>query len=82
MNKANAVNDFRDADHLNATIKTKYEEIQNMPESTPDEQDAKRKAMEELFKNEMRDWTSKADNVVNFAKAQKSEAERLQALLD
>ena len=40
MNKANAVNDFHDADHLNATIKTKYEEIQKMPESTPDEQDA------------------------------------------
>lgn len=82
MNKANAVNDFRDADNLNATIKTKYEAIQKMPESTPDEQDAKRKAMEELFKNEMKDWTSKADSVVDFAKAQKSEADRLQALLD
>ncbi len=82
MNKANAVNDFRDADNLNATIKTKYEAIQKMPESTPDEQDAKRKAMEELFKNEMKDWTSKSDSVVDFAKAQKSEADRLQALLD
>lgn len=82
MKKANAVNDFRDADNLNATIKTKYEAIQKMPESTPDEQDAKRKAMEELFKNEMKDWTSKADSVVDFAKAQKSEADRLQALLN
>lgn len=82
MNKANAVNDFHDANTLNATIKTKYEAIQKMPESTPDEQDAKRKAMEELFKNEMKDWTSKSDSVVGFAEAQKSEAERLQALLD
>ncbi len=82
MNKANGVNNVRDANNLNARIKTKYEAIQKMPEATPDEQDAKRKAMEELFKNEMRDWTSKADSVVDFAKAQKSEAERLQALLD
>lgn len=80
--KANAVNDFRDADNLNTTIKTKYEAIQNMPESTPDEQDAKRKAMEELFKNEMNDWTSKAYRVLDFARAQKTEADRLQALLD
>lgn len=82
MKKANAVKDFRDADNLNATIKTKYDAIQKMPESTPYEQDAKRKAMEELFKNEMKDWTSKADNVIDFAMAQKSEADRLQALLD
>ncbi len=82
MNKANGVNNLRDANTLNARIKTKYEAIQKMPEATPDEQDAKRKAMEEFFKNEMRDWTSKADSVVDFAKAQKSEAERLQALLD
>ena len=81
-NKANSINDFQSAEGATQTMKSKYEAIQNMPDTTPAEKDAKNSAIKDFFKNEMKNWTSKADNIVDFAKSQKGEADRLKSLLE
>ena len=81
-NKANSINDFQSAEGATQTMKSKYEAIQNMPDTTPAEKDAKNKAIKDFFENEMKNWTSKADNIVDFAKSQKGEADRLKNLLE
>ena len=81
-NKANSINDFQSAEGATQTMKSKYEAIQNMPDTTPAEKDAKNSAIKDFFENEMKNWTSKADNIVDFAKSQKGEADRLKSLLE
>ena len=80
QNKANSINDFQSAEGANQTMKSKCEAIQNMPDTTPAEKDAKNKAIKDFFKNEMKNWTSKVDNIIDFAKSQKCEADRLKNL--
>jgi hypothetical protein len=81
-NKANSINDFQSAEGANQTMKSKCEAIQNMPDTTPAEKDAKNSAIKDLFKNEMKNWTSKVDNIIDFAKSQKGEADRLKNLFE
>lgn len=63
-------------------MKEALDEISAMPETTSSEKTAKTKAMKDFFKNDMKNWVGKAENISSVANYQKNEAERLQSLLD
>lgn len=62
-------------------MKKEYEAIMGMPEKTTKEKNAKKKAMQDFFKNDMKNRISRWEKISSAAQYQQNEAERLKVLL-